>query len=52
MHSLEANEGRSEETEEEVERNRYEGDDEIANFLWVAVRTVVVVKDGPEAKAV
>ena len=52
MHSLEANEGRSEKTEEEVEGDRYEEGDEIANFLWVAVRTVVVVEDGPEAEAV
>ena len=52
IHLLEANEGRSEETEEEVAGDRYEEGDEIANFLWVAVRTVVVVKDGPEAEAV
>ena len=52
MHSLEANEGRSEETEEEVEGDRYDEGDEIANFLLVAVRTVVVVEDGPEAEAV
>ena len=52
MHSLEANEGRSEDTEEEVEGDRSEEDDEIANFLWVAVRTVVVVEDGPETEAV
>ena len=51
MHSLKANEGRSEETEEEVEGDRYEESDEIANFLWVAVRTAVVVEDGPEAEA-
>ena len=43
---------RSEEREEEVEGDRYEEDDETANFLWVAVRTVVVVEDGPEAEAV
>ena len=52
MHSLEANEGRSEETEEEVEGDRYQEGDEIVNFLWVAVRTVVVVEDGPEAEVV
>ena len=52
MHSLEANEGWSEETEEEVEGDRYKEDDEIVNFLWVAVRTVVIVEDGPEAEAV
>ena len=46
MHSLEANDGRSEETEEKVEGDRYEEGDEIVNFLWVAVRTVVVVEDG------
>ena len=41
------------ETEEEVEGDRYEEGDEIANFLWVvAVRTVVVVEDGPEAEVV
>ena len=51
-HSLEANEGRSEETEEEVEGDRYQEGDEIVNFLWVAVRTVVVVEDGPEAEVV
>ena len=34
MHSFEANEGRSEETEDEVEGDRYEEGDEIANFLW------------------
>ena len=51
MHSIEANEGRSEETEEEVEGDRYEEGDEIANFLWLAVRTVVVVEDGLEAEA-
>ena len=50
MHSLEANEGRSEETEEEVEGDRYEEGDKIVNFLWVAVRTAVVVEDGPEAR--
>ena len=44
MHSLEANEGRSEETEEEVEGDRHKEGDEIANFLWMAVRTVVVVE--------
>ena len=33
-------------------RERYKEGDEIANFLWMAVRTVVVVEDGPEAKAV
>ena len=49
MHSLEANGGKSEETEEEVVGDRYEEGDEIANFLWVAVKTVVVVEDGPEA---
>ena len=48
MNSLEANEGRSEETEEEVEGDRYEEGDEIANFLWVAVKTVVV-EDGSKA---
>ena len=52
MHSLKANEGRSEETEEEVEGGRYEEGDEIENFFWVAVKKVVVVKDGPEAEAV
>ena len=52
MHSLEANVNRSEETEEEVEEDRYEEGDEIANFLWVAVRTFVVVEDGSEAVAV
>ena len=52
VHSLEANESKLEETEEEVEGDRYEEGDEIANFLWVAVRTVVVVEDGPEAEAV
>ena len=52
MHSLEENEGRAEEMEEEVDRDRYEEGDEIVNFLWVAVRTVVVVEDGPEAEAV
>ena len=52
MHSLEANDGRSEETKEEVEGDRYEEGDEVANFLWVAVRTVVAVEDGPEAEAV
>ena len=51
MYSLEANEGKSEETKEEVEGDRYEGD-EIVNFLWVAVRTVVVVENGTEAEAV
>ena len=40
-----------EETEEKVEGDRYEEDDETANFLWVAVRTVVVVEDSPEAEA-
>ena len=30
-------------TEEEVKGDRYEEGDEKANFLWVAVRTVVVV---------
>ena len=42
--------------QEEVEGDRYEEVDEITNFLWmalwVAVRTVVVVEDGPEAEAV
>ena len=52
MHSLEGNEDRSEETEVEVDGDRYEEGDEIANFLWVAVKTVVVVEDGPEAEAV
>ena len=52
MHSLKANEGRSEETEEEVEGDKHEEGDEIANFLWMAVRTVAVVEDGPEAEAV
>ena len=52
MHSLEANEGRSEETEEEVAGDRYEEGDEIANVLWVALRTVVVVEDGPVVEAV
>ena len=52
MHSLEANEGRSEETQEEVKGDRYQEGDEIVNFLWVAVRTVVVVEDGPEAEVV
>ena len=52
MHSLEANEGKSEETEEVVEGDRYEEGDEITNFLWVAVRIVVVVEDGLEAEAV
>ena len=33
MHSLEANEGRSEETEEEVEGGRHQEGDEIVNFL-------------------
>ena len=41
MHLLEANEGRSKETEEGVEGDRYKEGDERANFLWVAVRTVV-----------
>ena len=50
MHSL-ANEDRSEERSEEVGGRCQEGD-EIVNFLWVAVRTVVVVEDGPEAEAV
>ena len=44
MHSLKANEGRSEETEEEIERDGYKEGDEIVNFLWVVVRTVVVVR--------
>ena len=48
MHSLEANEGRSEETEEEVEGDRYEEGDEIANFFWVAVRTGVTTDGTPE----
>ena len=52
MYSLKANKGRSEETEEEAEGDRYKEGDEIANFLWVAVRTVVVVEDIPEAEAV
>ena len=52
MDSLEANKGRSEETEEEVGEDRYEEGDKIENFLWMAVRTVVVVEDGPEAEAV
>ena len=52
MHSLEANDGSSEATAEEVEGDRYEEGDEIANFLWVAVITIVVVEDGPEAEAV
>ncbi len=52
MHSLEANEGMSEEAKDEVEGDRYEEVDEIANFLWVAVRTVVVVEYGPEVEAV
>ena len=52
MHSFKANEGRSEETEEEGEEDRCEEGDEIANFLWVAVRTAVVFEDGPEAEAV
>ena len=51
MHSLEANESKSEETEEEVDGDRYEEGDEIVNFLWMAVRTVVV-EDGLEAEAV
>ena len=44
MHSLEANKGRS---EEEIDGGKYEEGDEIAHFLWMAVRTVVVVEDGP-----
>ena len=53
MHSLEANEGMSEEAKNEVEGDRYEEEvDEIANFFWVAVRTVVVVEYGPEVEAV
>ena len=52
LHLLEANEGRSEETDKEVEGDRYKEGDEIANFHWVAERTVVVVEDGPEAEAV
>ena len=51
MHSLEANEGRSEETEEEVQGDRYEEGDEIANFLLVAVRTVAVVELVPQQMA-
>ena len=43
---------RSEKTEEEVEGDRYEEGDKIANFLLVAERTVVVVEDGPVAEAV
>ena len=52
MHSPETNEGRSEETEEEVEGDRYEEGDEIETFLWMAVGTVVEVEDGPEAENV
>ena len=40
MHSLEANEGSSEETEEEVEGDRYGEGDEVAKFLCVANRVV------------
>ena len=39
MHSHEANEGSSEETEEDVEGDRCEEGDEIANFYWVTVRS-------------
>ena len=39
-------------TEEEVKGARYEEGDEIANFLWVVVRIVVVVEDGPGAEAI
>ena len=52
MHSLEANEGRLEETEKGLEGDRYEVVYKIVNFLWVAGRTVVVVEDGPEGEAV
>ena len=51
-HSLEANEGRLEETEMGVEGDRYEVVYKIVNFLWVAWRTVVEVEDGPEGEAV
>ena len=43
MHLHETNEGGSEETEEDVEGDRCEEGDEIANFYWVTVRTVVVM---------
>ena len=43
MHSHEANECSSEETEEDVEGDRWEEGDEIASFYWVTVRTVVVM---------
>ena len=49
MHSLETNEGRSGDRRGGKGRRIEEGD-EIANF--VAVKTVVVVEDGPEAEAV
>ena len=39
MHSHEANEGSSEETEEDVEGDRCEEGEEIANFYWVTVRS-------------